>query len=182
MPVLTRGGIRMEYRDLGLEKILREVAKTSLVTLRAGVVGPKASEHTADGRLTNAENAVIQQYGLAPTHFTSRDFLHKPFVDERTRVTSILRRAVARICRGDTAEAAMDAAGYELQHIPREAIMSGVAPANTAATVAKKGFNHPLVDHLDLYDAISHRLVRNTEDALDAGAGDYESFEIGSGA
>jgi hypothetical protein len=175
---------RVEYRDFGLQKIMAAVVKTNATKLRVGVVGPKASERTADGRLTNAENAVIQQFGLAPKHYTSRDFLDRPFKDERAKVANILRRVMGRVVRlQETPEQAMDWAGSELQKIARDAIYGppGIQPRNKPATVEKKGFDHPLVDHLDLYDAISHKVVRSTGDALDAGSalGDYEAFEVG---
>lgn len=184
MPVATKVGVRFEYHDLGLRKVLENIARTNVVRLRVGVVGPRAVERTADGRLTNAENGVIQQYGLAgPPGAPPRDFLNQPFVSARAQVASILRRVAGRTVRGESVEQAFDWAGYELEKISRDAIMDppGILPRNASATVHKKGFDHPLIDHLDLYAAISHRVVREGGDVLEAGSsvGDFESFEIG---
>lgn len=180
------GKVRVEYKDLGLKKVFDAIARIGLVSLRVGVVGAKASQLTADGRLTNAENAVIQQYGLAPKHYTKRDFLNQPFKSERAKVAGILRRVMGRVVNlYETPEQAVDWAGYQLQKITRDAIMDppGIGPLNAPATVEKKGFNHPLIDHLDLYDAISHRVVRESGDVIDAGGAvdAVESFEIGGG-
>jgi hypothetical protein len=184
VPIPTRIGVKFEYRDHGLKKVLSDVSRLNLTKLRVGVVGPKASQPTTDGRLTNAENAVIQQYGLAgPPGSPPRDFLNGPFLSARAVVASVLRRVCGRVIQGETPEQAVDWAGSQLQKIPRDAIMSsqGISPRNAAATVAKKGFDHPLVDHLDLYDAISHQVIREGGDLLEAGSsiGDYEAFEIG---
>jgi len=186
VPIQTRRGVKFEYRDFGLKKILDDVARANLTQLRVGVVGAKASQPTADGRLTNAENAVIQQYGLAgPPGSPPRDFLNQPFTSARYQVASIMRRVVGRIIRGETSEQALDWAGYELEKISRDAIMGppGISPHNAPFTIQKKGFDHPLIDHLNLYDAISHRVVREGGDVLEAGSsvGDFESFEIGGG-
>jgi hypothetical protein len=174
----------MEVRDLGIGKVLERFAELRGAKLRVGVVGPRASERTADGRLTNAENAVIQQYGLAPKHYTSRDFLNAPFKEERARVANALRRAAGRVVRLEaTPEQALDAAGYDLEKIATDAILDKqVPPPNRTATVDSKGFDHPLVDSLGLVNAISHRVVKESG-ALEAGSaiGDYESYEIGGG-
>lgn len=176
--------MKVTYRDFGMQKIMNALLRTSAVTVRVGVVGEKAAEKTADGRLTNAENAAIQQYGLGGKHGVARDFLHGPFTNAQAKVSSILRRVMGRIVRlEESPEQAMDWAGAELQKIARDAIFSGVSPRNRASTIAKKGFDHPLVDTLTLYDAISHRVVREGGDVLEAGSsvGDFESFQIGGG-
>ncbi|MGN6103654.1 MAG: hypothetical protein ACTHU0_00990 [Kofleriaceae bacterium] len=176
--------MKLEYRDLGLGKVLEAVAKTDVVKVRVGVVGPKAVERTADGRLTNAENAVIQQYGLGPPHYVARDFLNRPFKDEQARVASILRRVAGRIVRlQETPEEAVDWAGGELAKIAKDAIDGPphIPPKNAPSTVEKKGFDHPLVETNTLRDAVSHRVVREGGGVLEAGSaiGDYEIFEIG---
>lgn len=183
MPIRTRlYGMKLEYKDLGLQKILQDAAR--VVSVRVGVVGARAAETTADGRLTNAENAVIQTYGLGGA--PRRDMLNKPFADARTLVASILRKIPGKVVRGESPEAAADAAGYELEKIARDAIMGppGIGPKNAPRTIERKGFDHPLIDHLDLYNSISHRVVREGGDVLEAGSstGDYEMFEIGGSA
>lgn len=206
MPILTRQkqlGFVFEYRDLGLKNILRGTRAFSGMRLHVGVVGAKAAERTADGRLTNAENAAIQMYGLGGA--PPRDFLNKPFADRKAEVERVLanamRRAIGYFVRnsssgGDrsgsafgtsaspvvgvagTIESVLDEAGRQLARIPRDAIAEGVAPPNAESTVKSKGFDKPLIDTLGLYDSISHRVVRESGDVLEAGAGDYEAFEF----
>lgn len=181
MPILTGKGVKLEYRDFGLTEITKRIAELRGTRLYVGVVGPRASELTEDGRLTNAENAAIQQYGLAPKHYTKRDFLKGPFTRERSRVSSILRRVAGRVLRLQmTPEQSLDEAGYELERIVLEAIDAHVKPENAPATVEKKGFNHPLVETNNLSNAISHRIVRGSGDVLEAGStvDDFQAFEI----
>lgn len=175
--------VRVVYKDFGLKKVIGAYAKMRALSVRVGVVGAKAAEPTADGRLTNAENAMIQQYGLAgPPGAEPRDFLDQPFKSARAVVESALRRATGRMIRlEETPEQAMDWVGGELEKVVRDAIYKKISPHNAPATVANKGFDHPLIDTLGLYDAVSHRVVRENGDVLEAGSadGDYESFEIG---
>lgn len=185
MGIRTAQGIKLEYRDLGLGKILKAYEELGGTKLRVGVVGPKARQPTADGRLTNAENAVIQMYGLAPDHYESRDFLNGPFIDEQTQTASILRRVAGDVVRLKlTPHQALDLAGYQLEKIATDAILDRkVPPRNAPETIESKGFDHPLVDTLTLVDAISHRIVRGRE-VLEAGStvgDDYDVFEIKGG-
>lgn len=180
MAIFTGNGIRLEFRDLGLANLLARYNRMGQTEIRVGVVGAKAHETTADGRLTNAENAVIQAQGLGGA--PRRDFINKPFVKSRARVAQILRRAATRALRSRGGASSVQddfhVAGAELAQIPREAIMDfEVPPANRPSTVKKKGFNHPLVDHLDLFNSISYRLV-NDGGISEAGSVDYDSFEI----
>lgn len=185
MPIQTKGGMRLEYRDVGLKKVLKQIEKTSALKLRVGVVGAKAAERTADGRLTNAENAVIQMFGLAgPPGSPARDFLNQPFRDKKSRIATILRRVAGRIVKlQETPEMALDWAGKELAEIPKTAIDFSPRnmPRNAPVTVARKGFDHPLVETRGLQQSISHRIVRTTGDVLESGSavGDFEAFEIG---
>lgn len=185
MAIVTSKGIKLEYRDLGLKNVMRGVRAFGDMSLRVGVVGPKAAERTADGRLTNAENAVIQAFGLGGAR--PRDFINKPLTKNKDVIKRTLANAVRRALGRfifdpsvTTIETALDDAGRVIVKIPRDAIMDHeVPPRNRPTTIAKKGFDHPLIDHLDLYDAISYRIVRGSGDVLEAGATEFEAFEIG---
>lgn len=208
MAILTRQkglGFAIEYRDFGLKNILRGTRAFSGMRLHVGVVGARAAERTADGRLTNAENAAIQQYGLGDA--PPRDFLNGPFVERKADVQRILaaamRRAIGYFVRNGssggsrsgaafsggavptlgvtgTIEEVLDEAGRQLAQIPKDAISDGVPPPNAPATVKKKGFDKPLIDTLSLYQSISHRVVRESGDFMEAGATDFEAFEFGN--
>jgi hypothetical protein len=175
---------RVIWRDFGLKKILRNVQDAAVEHIRVGVVGPKAHDRSMDDRLTNAEVAAINHYGSSDGHVPARRFLTEPFQHDRFRVMNIMRKAVERLVF-EKVESAMDRAGEQLAEVVRRAIIAtpGIGPANAPSTVAKKGFNHPLVWGYGLAEAISHRLVRGRGDFLEAGAsaGEYEHFEVAGG-
>lgn len=182
MAVQTQNGVRFEFRDLGLAEVVRRFRELDVVSLRVGAVGPKAQQRTADGRLTNAENLVIQMFGLggaAPRN---------PFqvFDKSTpMVAGIFRRICSNVIRlQETPEQAIDRAGYQLVKLTTDAILNRqIPPPNKPSTIDKKGFDHPLVDSSGLVDAMSHQVVRGGGGLLDAGAaiGDYDTFEVGGG-
>lgn len=185
MAVQTSNGVRFEFRDLGLAEVVRRFRELDVVSLRVGAVGPKAQQRTADGRLTNAENLVIQMFGLAgPPGAPARDPF-QVFTRHTPMVASIFRRICSNVIRlQETPMQAIDRAGYQLVKMSTDSILDKrIGPPNAKATVDTKGFDHPLVDSGGLVDAISHQTVRSGGGLLDAGssAGDYQTFEVGGG-
>lgn len=174
---------RVVWKDFGLAKILTAVQRAGIEKIQVGVVGPKASDLSEDGRLTNAEVAAINYYGSDDGVVPARRFLDEPFKNTRREVTNIFARAVRQILAHPSApEAALEEVGTKLARMVRDRIIAtpGIGRPNAPSTVAKKGFNHPLVMSYALASAISHRLVRMGGEVLEAGAATFgfESFHI----
>ncbi len=154
---------RVEYRDLGLNQILKNLGKLANTSLRVGVVGPKASQRSIDGRLTNAEVALINEYGSRDKHVPARSFLREPFrANPRAVVRAFggITRSVA-LLRADPTTA-INKAGQELAQIIKQGIeKSGIFKSNAPDTIKKKGFAHPLVWSHRLVDAISYQVIRS---------------------
>lgn len=178
---------KVTYKDFGLAKILERVSDVNLTRLRVGVVGAKALEPSSDGRHTNAEIAVINQYGSKDGTVPARDFLRGPFQEKRGLVARLFKDVALRIVvAAQSAEVAVDSVGSALSCVIRDALMSheGIGgPQNAESTIARKGFDHPLVETEGLANSISHQLVRSGGDVLEAGSavGDFEAFEISEG-
>lgn len=188
LAIRPRGGLKVKvtYKDFGLEKILKNIGETSAKSVNVGVVGPKASEPAGrDGRITNGEDAIIQQYGTA--RIPPRPFLTQPFEmhEGKRRVVQGFRQVVKGIVEhGTPVDIALDDFGKKMSNlIQEEMVTSGNFTPNALLTIEKKGFDHPLIETAGLAEAISHRIVRKEfGDALEAGAavGDYEAFVLSS--
>lgn len=177
---------KVVYKDLGLEALLKRVAEADLKQIKVGIVGPKASEPSSDGRLTNAEVAVINEYGSDDGVVPRRSFIRDTLEHEqRQKVAAHLTEMARSIVQGTkSADAAADEAGSALAVLIAHKILSaeGLRP-NAPATEKFKGFNHPLLDTGGLVDAVSHQVVRKGGEVLESGStvGDYQAFEVSAG-
>lgn len=169
------------FIDLGLEKLMKSMKFLDKTVVEVGITGEAADKPTADGRLTIGQAAIIDHYG-------TKTIPPRPFV------TSVMNSPVAMPAAADivstalsfgNVDGALNRAGEKLAEEMRDAIYKGDRfVANAPATVAKKGFDHPLIDTSTLVDAIGHRLVRGSGDIVDAGAGsegEYESYHVEGG-
>src|SRR5690606_24889195 len=53
--------------------------------------------------------------------------------------------------------------GEDMVKLLQETILAWDTPANSAVTISMKGFNDPLIDTGNMYDAVKYRIVRITE-------------------
>jgi hypothetical protein len=174
---------KVAYVDMGLNKILAEIEKARVASIHVGLVGEKAEQPTADGRLSVAEAGVISEYGSSDGKVPRRSFLRDPIHHEEALVIAELAQAAHDIALlRATSEVAYDKVGRRMALVVSAAIVDGVPPANAEATVEKKGFDEPLIDTGAMLEAVGHRVVRGSGDVLEGGssAGEYESFETGT--
>jgi hypothetical protein len=172
---------RVVYKDLGLAQITKAIESSGQLRVRVGVVGPKAEESHGDGRLTNAEAGLINEFGTKDGHVPRRSFLRDPISHAQPQVFQLMTEMIRSVVEdGASAESAADKLGEKLAAISRRAVADGVPPANAPATIKQKGFDHPLIDAGQLAAVITHQVVRADGSLLEAGASgeDYESFEI----
>ena len=165
------------WEDRGWESIVQHVRHLGELTLEAGIVGADADEPTADGRLTYGELGALLEFGTQDGHIPARHWLRGALRQQSFLVTW-LAQAARQVINGVPPEIALELVGSRLVNTIRDNISDGLEPGNAAATIAKKGFDYPLVDTGELVRHISS-LVRKHGAAL-GDAGDYEGFELGS--
>lgn len=175
--------VRVTWKDYGLEKVLTAVQRACVNDIRVGLVGPKALEPSADGRLTNAEVGEINYRGTDDGVVPPRRWLDEPFKNKRRVVTGIMADVARDILFVDPnhPEAAMERAGSRLAKIIHDRILATpqIGRRNKPSTIAKKGFDHALLWLGGLANAISYRLVRKGGDVIEAGAGsEFEAFQV----
>lgn len=165
------------YTDMGFAKLMRDLKTLDKTRLRVGVVGAEGGKPSSDGRLTIAEEAIINYFGSARMNIPARKFLDvPPHMVERE-----MEKVVDAVLQFKDMGNALDEAGRKFAEYIRERILRGDFTPNQFRTIMKKGFDHPLMDTAGLLGAIGHELVRGGGDTVSGGASEYESFEVTEG-
>lgn len=180
-------GEKLEFKDMGIGKWMARISDAGLARIRVGVVGAKAGEPSGDGRITVADAAIINEYGVdnGKVKIEERSFLRKPLTHGNPAVSGLMTEFVRKVVDNvGSVDDAANEAGRGLADISRNALLAGIPPDNAPETIRKKGFDHPLVHTSALAGAISHRVVRESGDVLESGASasDYEAFEYSTEA
>ena len=131
--------------DKGWEKIKRELKvyrKTEMVVgvLDAGV----------------AEYAVYNEYGTS--RMPSRSFLRSTFEESGSKIYKTIKVGYDSVMNGGSAIDGINRVGLLSEGLVKKKIRSGVGPALSAKTVAKKGHSQTLRDSGALMGSISYEI------------------------
>ena len=154
---------RVRDEDLGYEKMRRNMKDLSEISV---LVGIQDGSSAPNGQATIAEYGVYNEMGTK--RIPSRPFMRKSF-DEKVE---ILRQAIAKLIPAvqDGRVPPEQAGGLigELHqgHI-QDTIRSNMAPANSPATVARKGSSRTLQDQGNLVQAIRWVIERGRRGSAD---------------
>jgi hypothetical protein len=166
------------WKDTGWSQAVQTATKLGTIEVRAGVVGAKAEEPNGEeGRVTNGEAAILNEYGTDDGHIPARAPIQRTFERDGGKVQSFFAAAVSRAIAGIASpEAALrDVGDWAVSEI-RKTIAQGVPPPNAPATIARKGSSHPLIDTGDMYNAVGYEIgATRTGPTLDEG---HEAFEL----
>lgn len=122
---------------------------------------PEASGGSAvysNGRSV-AEVAAINEFGSRDGHTPARAFLRNA-LDGRDNFRPEIREAIRSMGHGALPSEALAYVGEEAVRAVRESIVQFSTPKNADATVAKKGFNDPLIENRMLEGAVSYHVRR----------------------
>lgn len=175
------GAENCEYKDLGLDEILKGMRTLDKLTLRVGVVGPAAQQMASSGNLTLGELATILEYGSRGMNIPAYHFIGSSIDPQMVKKEG---KAVMEVVTSfGNVEAALDKMGKNLADKIRGRIYSNAFGHNNPETIRKKGFDHPLMDSSLLADSITFQIVRGNGDSVDGGASsnDYQAFSISGG-
>lgn len=167
------------YKDLGLNDLLAKLNVLDHTKVRTGVVGPEADKPASSGRMSIAEVAYILQMGSRNVPIEAR-----PFIEIDPQIAKEEAEKILKVIFSfGNVDAALHAAGERFAEHMRDKVLNPTTFApNMPSTIAKKGFDHPLMDTSALLGAIGHELVREGGDRVAGPAGsEYEQFEVSGG-
>lgn len=140
--------------------ILRNIERTHGARVQVGVQGKEASSvhPTASGSQTIGDVAFWNEYGTATA--PERSFLRSTMDEQRVMIDQAALLAASMISMDRaTPETALGIVGARLRQLVQAKIVLLKTPPNAPSTIAKKGFDDPLVHTMALHDAITSKVV-----------------------
>lgn len=127
--------------------------------VKVGVIGQQAGE-SREGGITNAELAMLHEFGAPGAGIPERSFLRATFDEKRDQYRALCRKLLAAVVdRKITVEAALKVLGLKVVADVKARIRAGIAPPNSASTIAAKGSNTPLIDTSQLINSIDSQVI-----------------------
>jgi hypothetical protein len=155
--------VKITSRDRGWEKLKRALLKDGpSVFGKAGIIGDAAAASRGghDGKVTNADLALIHEFGLG---VPERSFIRAAFDANRPKYLELLQRFAAAVYDGKmTVERALDLLAQEAASDMRNLIRAGegIPPPNSPETIAEKGSSRPLVDSAQMLGSIAGAVTK----------------------
>lgn len=155
------------YDDATFRYLRGEIATLGTLGLRVGIVGPAASQVEDGSDLTLAQLGLIHEYGAViirgdgtRIEIPERSWLRSTLIAHREDLARLRIVVLKRVLAGTiTARAAMEFLGEQVTAWIRARIVAGIDPPNATSTILAKGSTKPLIDHGQLYRAISYEVV-----------------------
>jgi phage gpG-like protein len=157
-----RGGVTV--RDLGWERIKRDLGSAVARAVRVGVQGPEgAAVHDDSDGLTNAQLAAIHEFGTATV--PERSFIRATIEAHGREYERILGAEAAKIIAGrSTVERSLTLLGMRVEGDMKATIEAGIPPPLAPVTVAAKGSSQPLIDSGQLRNSITSKVVEGDQE------------------
>ena len=123
------------------------------------VVGVTAKSNARSDELTNADLAMIHEFGSPVHNIPERSFLRKPLINNAETVASLAKNAIGKFIAGEISAAeALGVIGEEAKGISKEAVANGISPALKPATIKRKKSSKPLIDTGQLLNSITYEV------------------------
>lgn len=123
------------------------------------VVGVTAKSNARSDELTNADLAMIHEFGSPVHNIPERSFLRKPLINNAETVANLAKTAIGKFIAGEISlEAALGYVGEEAKGISKEAVTNGISPALKPATIKHKKSSKPLIDTGQLLNSITYEV------------------------
>jgi len=153
-------------KDLGHSEILTEVDNIKGAFVEIGV--QDTGETYDDAITTVAEVAFFNEFGTST--IPERSFIRSTIDENRSELDQLTFRLLDQIIANklDTKKA-LDKLGFKIQQLIRKKILDLNDPANAPSTIARKGFNNPLVDSRRLWRSIAFEANMNPKKKRKAG-------------
>lgn len=153
---MARARVKVVDRDRGWNRVKRELKK-GRVEVTVGVQGRAAdAPHGADGKLTNADIAAINELGLG---VPERSFLRATLDANRARYIKLLKGVGdAAVAGKATLEQGAALVGEIAVGDVKQAIADGIPPPNAPSTIQRKGSSTPLIASGQMRGSITKRV------------------------
>ena len=139
-----------------IEKLEGKIAEIMGLSV---VVGVTAKSNARSDELTNADLAMIHEFGSPAHNIPERSFLRKPLINNAEAVANLAKNAIGKFIAGEISAAeALGVIGEEAKGISKEAVTNGIAPSLKPATIKRKKSSKPLIDTGQLINSITYEV------------------------
>lgn len=145
-------------KDMGAKKIIQESSRLKGSFVNVGVHQAEGSENYEGTSTTVAEVAFWNEFGTVTA--PERSFIRSTIDENRAELERITAKLLDQVLEGkiDTKKA-LDKLGFKIETLIKKKILDLNDPPNAPSTVARKGFNNPLVDSRRLWRSIAFETV-----------------------
>ena len=141
-------------KDLGWDRIKREMAKAKGSCTKVGILAADAEEQYEDGT-DLVTVAAVNEFGT--DDIPERSYLRSATDEEMNKVNRIIAGELDKIHRGtSTVEQSLGRVGEYMASKVRQKIVAIQNPPNAPATIARKKSSSPLIDTGQLRQSIDH--------------------------
>ena len=139
-----------------IEKLEGKIAEIMGLSV---VVGVTAKSNARSDELTNADLAMIHEFGSPAHNIPERSFLRKPLINNAEVVANLAKNAIGKFIAGEISlETALGYVGEEAKSISKVAVADGISPALKPATIKRKKSSKPLIDTGQLLNSITYEV------------------------
>ena len=139
-----------------IEKLEGKIAELKGLSV---VVGVTAKSNARSDGLTNADLAMIHEFGSPAHNIPERSVLRKPLINNAEAVANLAKNAIGKFIAGEMSlETALGYVGEEAKGISKEAVTNGISPALKPATIKHKKSSKPLIDTGQLLNSITYEV------------------------
>lgn len=152
-------------KDNGLKRLIRNLRGVKTLRGEAGVFEKgKGGQRHGDSNLRTVDIMAIHEFGAPTAGISKRSVVEAAAREQAGNIRSGLRAGIRDELRGEAGatERAVRNAARQLR-LKMQAIIrdpSRPAPPNAPSTVARKGFNNPLLWTRRLHDAFEERFEK----------------------
>nr|DAK80367.1 MAG TPA: virion morphogenesis protein [Caudoviricetes sp.] len=139
-----------------IEKLEGKIAELKGLSV---VVGVTAKSNARSDEITNADLAMIHEFGSPAHNIPERSFLREPLINNAEAVANLAKNAIGKFIAGEISlETALGYVGEEAKGISKAAVADGISPALKPATIKRKKSSKPLIDTGQLLNSITYEV------------------------
>lgn len=145
--------------DMGGKAIFKQLKNLADAQVFVGVFSDE-EPYDKDGRSVGvAQVAFWNEYGTE--NIPERSFIRSAFDENRVSLKKIMDDSLGELLDGRaTHTKALNKAGAALRKMIKAKIIAFRSPANAPSTIAKKGFDNPLIDTKKLLNSIEYKKMK----------------------
>ena len=157
---MAKGSVKISKEDKKLREWIKRIGKN--VKIKVGVLGTapgRTKTKTESGGTIPTPQEVATWNEQGTSRIPARSFIRAPFEANAVANQAFAKEGLQRAVRGEyTFTQIMNRLGLRIVGQMVTAMSAGVAPANAASTIARKGSSKPLIDTGQMRSSVTYAI------------------------